>query len=120
MNRAKKQKPYWKMNARELAAATKEYDRPIPAHKTRPLSKHEREQWERSKSQPSRSVFIVERDADGTEPILLRLDDDLVRRMDECARLHHLTRSELVEKGIRSALAFVGETPAAKRRRKSA
>ena len=120
MNRTKKQKPYWKMNARELAVATKEYDRPIPAHKLRSLTKQEREQWEQSKSQPSRSVYILDRPADGTESFVVELDDDLVRRMDKCARVQHLTRSQLVERGIRGVLAFVEGAPAGKGRRKSA
>ena len=37
------QKPYWEMNAKELATATKVFDGSLPRSKTKPLSAGERE-----------------------------------------------------------------------------
>jgi len=73
---AKSKKPYWEMTTAELAEATKEFDRPIPLSKTRPLSKKERALFERMRSAPHRSIFIS-RDADG---VWVRLDPDVLRR----------------------------------------
>jgi hypothetical protein len=54
-------KPYWEMTAAELAEATKEFDKPIPWSKTRPLTKAERERFERARATPSRSIYIKRR-----------------------------------------------------------
>jgi hypothetical protein len=45
-----KQKQYWEMNAAELAEATKEFDKPLPPGRTRPLSKSERARFERMRN----------------------------------------------------------------------
>src|SRR5213075_1159744 len=98
---------YWEMDADELAAATKEFDEEIPDSRLRPLSKEERRRWERSRRQPSRSIYILEReDNKGVEAVLVELDGELLRRIDACAATRHMTRSELIETSLRSALVF--------------
>jgi hypothetical protein len=61
----KARKPYWEMTAAELAEATKEFDRPIPLSKTRPLTKEERAKFERMRRGPKVSVHVM-RGSDGT------------------------------------------------------
>ena len=61
MKRKKQPKPYWEMTTKELAEATKEFDKPIPLSKTRPLTKEQRRRWERMKQEPSISIFISRR-----------------------------------------------------------
>lgn len=107
MKRQTPKKPYWKMSAEELAEATKEFDRPIPARKLKPLTKEERARWERSKAKPSASVFVVDHAGGGAEAVIVKLDEGLLRRCDEYARKHKLSRSELIEKSLRSVLSFV-------------
>ena len=51
-------KPYWEMNAAELAEATKEFDLPIPESKLRPLTRRERMEFERLQKAPGRSIFL--------------------------------------------------------------
>jgi hypothetical protein len=117
---SKPSKPHWEMTTEELREATKEFDRPIPLSKTRPLTKQERVRWERSKRQPSRSVFILSGGKGTREPVLIQLDGDLLRRMDAYARSKKLTRAEVIEKGIRNVLSFVEDPHFGNRSRKSA
>jgi hypothetical protein len=118
MKRKKIEKPYWEMNADELAAATREFDKEIPDSRLRPLSKEERRRWERSKRQPSRSIFVLERAEDrGLEAVLVELDGDLLRRIDAYAATRDMTRSEIIETSLRSALVLAEARPKRKRRR---
>ncbi len=117
MKISKQQKPYWKMNTRELAEATKEFDKPIPASRMRPLTKEQRQQWERAKRQPSLSIYILENKR-GREMIMLEMDGELLRRVHEYARSHQMSLAELIDRGMRSALSFVeGPTTRAKTRK---
>jgi hypothetical protein len=120
MKQKQRQKPYWKMTAAELAEATKEFDQEIPAAKLRPMNKQERERWSRAKRGPVRSIFVIEGKGKGTEAIVLELDSQLLGRLDAYARTQNMTRSQLIEKGLRSVLAFVEETPVRKPSRRSA
>jgi len=118
MKRKKIDKPYWEMNADELAVATKEFDEEIPDSRLRPLSTEDRRRWERSKRQPSRSIYVVERDKDGgLEAVLVELDGDLLRRIDAYAATRKMTRSEIIETSLRSALVFAEAKPKRKRRK---
>jgi hypothetical protein len=100
---SKPKKPYWEMTAAELAEATKEYDRPIPLSKTRPLNKKERELFERMRKGPHRSIFIS-RGADG---VWVRLDPDILRRSTQYAAQHKLTLAEVINRNLKGMLAFV-------------
>ena len=120
MKHPKRPKPFWKMNADELAEATKQFDREIPDTAMRPLTKRQRAIWERAKRQPSRSIFVVDRTGKGTEPVVLELDARLLKRLDAYAGAHRMTRAQLIEKGLRSVLSFVEEFPPPRRTRKSA
>lgn len=95
------------MTAEELAEATKEFDREIPPGKTRPLTKKERLSWEHARRQPSRSVYVLNSASKGATAVIVELDSELLRRSDAYASSHKLTLSQLIEKSLRSALAFV-------------
>lgn len=112
MKQSKRAKPYWEMTAAELAEATKEFDREIPASKMRPLSKEQRQKWERMKRQPSRSVFVLRRPTrKGAQAVVLELDAELLKRTDAYAASRGMTRSEIIENGLKSVLAFAEATP---------
>ena len=121
MKKTRKQKPYWEMSARELAEATKEYDREIPDEMMQPLTKEERSRWEATKREPSRSIYILSGNRKKTEPVLVELDGKLVREMD----LHARVRKASAESNSSSAefavaLAVFGGTNVIKPSRKSA
>jgi hypothetical protein len=120
MKPTKPQKPYWKMTTQELAEATKEFDAEIPAERLRPLTKQERARWERTKRQPSRSIFITSNENDGLAAVLVELDRDLVRRMDAYAKTHKMTRTKFIETAIQKGLSLSNDAPAGRRSRKSA
>ena len=112
MKRTKPAKSYWEMTADELAEATKEYDHEIPASKLRPLTKEDRKRWEQMKRNPSRSIFVLDRPKrKGATAIVLELDRALLARTDAYAASRGMTRSELIENGLRSVLAFAEATP---------
>jgi hypothetical protein len=117
---AKRKKRYWEMTADELAEATKEFDREIPAHKLRPLTPAQCELWNRAKRLPSRSIFITRGDSPDTTTLLIRLKSDLVRRLDEYAKSRKITREQLMEKSVRTLLSFVEEDQPVKKKRRSA
>src|ERR1700733_13971390 len=100
MNKRKPQKAYWEMNAEELAEATKEFDRPIPNSKTRPLTRQERAQFEKWRKGPHFSVFVT-RDADG---VFLRLPPDVLRQSLQYANEHGMTLSQVVSRGLKGLL----------------
>ena len=100
---AKIKKPYWEMNAEELAEATKRFDRPLPLSKTRPLTRKERALFERMRRGPNRSIF-VSRDADG---IWVRLDPDILQRSTRYAAEQKLTLAEVINRSLKGLLAIV-------------
>ena len=66
----KQTKPYWEMTTEELAEATKEFDKPIPLSKTRPLNKTEHALWEKMRKAPYVSIHVT-RNHDGNAELLL-------------------------------------------------
>jgi hypothetical protein len=95
------EKPYWEMTAEELATSTKQFDRPIPSSKTRPISSAERARFEKSRRAPHYSVFVT-KDADG---IFVRLTPDILRRSARYAAKHKLTLSDVINRGLKKLLA---------------
>jgi hypothetical protein len=98
-------KPYWEMTLAELREATKEFDRPIPLSKMRPLTKAQRERFERMQSGGSRSI-LVKRSAK-TQTVQVELDDELLQRSSRYASRHKMSLSDVINKSLRSALNFV-------------
>jgi hypothetical protein len=98
-----KQKPYWEMNLEELREATKEFDKPVPASKLRPLTKSQREQWERSRAGGVKSIFVKR---NRPKSVTLKLDETLVNQASEYASRKKMTFSEVVENSLRSVLSF--------------
>ena len=49
MTKKRSKKPYWEMNAQELANATAEFDEEFVIDKSRPLTPEERARWERAR-----------------------------------------------------------------------
>ena len=96
-NRSRRRKPYVLMTADELAEATKEFDRPLPASRFRPMTKADRERWERAKSKLGKGMRSL---------FLLDVDPALLSRASRFARQKGITLSEVFERGVRGVLAF--------------
>jgi len=91
------------MTAKELAEATKEFDRPIPPSKTRPLNKKERALFERMRKAPYCSIHVT-RSPDG---VWVRLDPELLRRSTRYAAKEKLTLSQVINRSLKGMLAIV-------------
>ena len=104
-------KPYWDMTTEELAEATKEFDKPIPLSKTRPLTKQERALFERMRKGPHRSIYIS-RDASG---VWVRLDPDVHRRAVRYAAEQKVPLAEVIDRSLKVLLTIV-EPPAGRQR----
>jgi len=115
-----KQKPYWKLNARELAKATKEFDGEIPAGTARPLTAEERRRWELARKAPTRSIYILDDRPRREGAVLLELGADLLRELDARAGKRRLTRSKFVERELRSALGLLKAKNGSRKHRRSA
>ena len=90
--------PYVLMTADELADATREFDRPVSAARTRPLTRVERQRWERARGAGGRGARRV---------VVVPLDDELFRRAGDYAKRRKLSLADLVARSLKSTLSFV-------------
>src|SRR4051812_9702520 len=104
MARSEKSKSWAQMNARELAAATKQFDKPLRFEDTQPLTRAERARWERARRGPMYSLRIYN---GKPRTIRLRVDGSLLEQFDKFAKRNHMTRDEFITRCLRSAIAFV-------------
>jgi hypothetical protein len=88
-------KPYWEMSAAELAAATKEFDKPLPASRYRPLTKAARARFERALRAGSQIRRLDE----------LGLDLRLLSEAAAYAKRKGMPLSKVLERGLRRELA---------------
>jgi hypothetical protein len=93
-------KPYWEMNTRELAEATKEFDKPFVAETFGPLSPEMRARWERAKRKAGRP-----RQGRGAQVISVSVEKELLARCDALARKMGLSRAALIARGLKAVLA---------------
>ena len=105
MKKLKPAKPYWEMTTRELAEATKEFDRPIPFSQTRPLSRNERKEFERSRRLPTVSIFVSRRRDHGW--VNVNLDPDVLARAQKYAAKRKMSLSEFVNRSLKGLLNVV-------------
>lgn len=99
----KPKKPFWEMTDDERDKATKKYDRPIPLSKTKPLTKQEREQWERMKKAPYVSIYIKR----SPNEVIVKLDPKVMARSAKYAARQKITLSELINRSLKGLLTVV-------------
>jgi hypothetical protein len=99
----KPDKPYWEMNAHELAEATKEFDGPIPASRMKPLTKSQRAKFDRERRGPVISIFAK---SARKREVTVKLDEQTFLRCEAFASKHKLTLSQLVNLTLASAIHF--------------
>lgn len=97
-------KPFWEMNRKELAEATKEFDQELVIDKCTPLTPAMRSRWEKAKRKSART-----RNGRGFRVISVRLDESLIKRSEALARKMGITRDHLVASGLRTVLAAATE-----------
>jgi hypothetical protein len=102
MKKSTKSKYWTQMNATELRAATREFDKPIPKKGIGLPSRVDKQRWDRARKGGTKSVL-----AGNKEAIVLEVDSEWLKRFDQFAREHGMTREDLIERGLRSAMVFV-------------
>jgi hypothetical protein len=95
-----KSKPYWEMKPKELAAATKEFDKPFVADQSRPLTSAEREEWQNISRKRGRPKV-----GQGFKRVSVSLEQGLLKRVTELAKKRRISRSTLVAKVLEQALS---------------
>ncbi len=98
----KPKKPYWEMTTAELREATKEYDREMPGLPGKPLSPAMRRQLARARRRGRPRIGL------GAEKIRISLERELLSRADAAAKRLHVSRSELIARGLREVLKRAG------------
>lgn len=97
-------KPYWQMNARELAAATREFNKPIDLRKyTRPLTPQERAMFQRMQKGPVISIHARPRHA---RQVKVKLDEPTFQRCQDYASRHDLTISDVISLSLQTTFRF--------------
>lgn len=95
--RSKSRTAYWEMTSAELAAATKEFDKPLPPGRFKPLSRRDRARFERARQAGGVKVNQI---------YALGLDAELVGLAAAYAHRKKLTVTQVIERGVRGLLAF--------------
>jgi hypothetical protein len=99
-----KQKPYWEMNTRELAEATKEFDEPFVIDRGRPLNRAERERHRRAAKRGRGRPRIGK----GSERINITIERGLLAKADAVGKREKIGRSELIARSLRLLLRKAG------------
>ena len=98
-----KKKKYTEMTTAELAEATREYDREFAFLKGRPLTAREKRLHAAARRRGRPRVGL------GADKIRVSIERSLLARSDAFARQHHLTRSQLIARGLRAVMAAAGD-----------
>jgi hypothetical protein len=99
----KSRKPYWEMNASELAKATKVFDRELPDAGFRPLTPGLRTRVAAARRKPGRP-----RIGRGARRVLVTIEGELLERADSFARKRRISRAQLIAHGLRAVLPKAG------------
>jgi hypothetical protein len=88
------------MTAKELAEATRQFDEPFVAERSRPLTLEEKARWRRAKSKRGRPKV-----GQGFKRISVSMDRGLLQRATALARKRRVSRSKLFAQVIEKELA---------------
>ena len=112
----KPQKPYWEMNAEELQEATAEFDGPIDPMRLRPLSRKDRELFNRLQDHPVRAIHertAGRRQSAGkkqsasvsAQEVIVRIDNDLLSQATAYAKRHKTSLPKMIDRSLRGLLS---------------
>jgi hypothetical protein len=91
------------LSDREKDAEVAKYDREMLIDDFKPLSRESRALLERAARKPGRPKV-----GQGARRVLLSIEGGLLKEADSTASKLHITRSELVARGLRAAIACAG------------
>lgn len=89
-------KPFWKMNSKELAEATAEFDREFIGDTFGPPPQEALARWKRAKRKRGRP-----RQGLGVKVISVSLEKQLLKQSDAFAKKLGITRAALISKALR-------------------
>ena len=92
-------KPYTRMNAKELAAATARFDKEFVIDQSREQTPEERAQWRRAKRKRGRP-----RQGEGVQIISVSIEKGLLKKTDKLAKKLHTQRTKLISRGLEAIL----------------
>lgn len=95
----RKPKPFTEMTTKELARATREFDREFIADTFLPLDAEARKRNARARRKRGRPLR-----GKGAKVVSVTVERTILDQADAFARKHHLTRAALVELGLRMVL----------------
>src|SRR5580704_5014649 len=95
----RKSRPCREMNARELQAATQQFDEPSVADQSRPLTPAEKAQWRRVKRKRGRPKI-----GQGYRRISVSIEGGLLKKITALAKRRRISRSKLFAQALQDAL----------------
>lgn len=95
--RKKLSKSFWELSDAEKDRAVREFDKPLPASRFKPLSKRDRERFERARAAGGEGVKRI---------YAFDIDPEVIEQANALAKRKKLTLSQLVERGLRGVMAF--------------
>jgi len=87
-----------KLNARQLAAATAEFDEPMTIHRSRPLNAAERKKWNTARKRGRPRI------GRGAKAVSVTIEAELLEQADQLAHKLGLTRAQLIARGLKHVL----------------
>jgi hypothetical protein len=99
----KSRKSFFDLTDAEKDEAVKEFDKPIPSGRLRPLSRKQREQFERMQRDTPHVSFRV---YDGHREVVLCFDEDLLNQTLAYARKNKMSLPKVIDRALRGLLAF--------------
>jgi len=94
-----KSKPYREMNARELQAATRQFDESSVADQSRTLTPEEKAQWRRVKRKRGRPKI-----GQGYRRISVSIEGGLLKKITALAKRRRISRSKLFAQALQDAI----------------
>ena len=104
MKKKNNPKPYWEMSSKELAEATKEFDKEFVIDECTPMSAQMRARWEKARRKSAKS-----NNGQGLQLISIRVERNLLTRSEALAKKMGITRDHLIARGLKAVLTAAGE-----------
>lgn len=93
-------KKYWDMTTEELAAATKQFNEPLVADQSRPLTPAEQKQWQQIQRKRGRPLV-----GKGHRRISVSMESGLLAQVNALAKKRGISRSQLFAQAVEATLA---------------
>lgn len=99
----KKTRSFFDLTDAERSEAVKEFDKPIPAHRLKALSKKQRERFDRAVADtPHVSIYV----RDGRRDVIIHLDEKLLEQAKAFAKKNKTSLPKMIDRGLRGLISF--------------